>query len=280
MTKQEIIKKAYSFRGANREFSQEMGPLVEAIVDLQGDPAIEVTDIESLTAAQLDSLNAGDTVAKVTGNEKHIYLVAYKDEVKGEMALVYADAWNIEEVYYEKTGGVWGFVVKDISAVNGRLEAPEDEGTDGQILALQSGKPAWVNAPEGTVVVDSSMSNQSENPVQNKVIKTYVDTADAAKADKVSGATNGNFAGLNASGNLTDSGKKPSDYYDKAQIDALLATKLTKGEYDASTAVGLADNIRGDVYIGACFKCSGTKTITNFFCNDPIHFSKRFNKFR
>lgn len=248
MTKQEIIKKAYSFRGANREFSQEMGPLVEAIVDLQGDPAIEVTDIESLTAAQLDSLNAGDTVAKVTGNEKHIYLVAYKDEVKGEMALVYADAWNIEEVYYEKTGGVWGFVVKDISAVNGRLEAPEDEGTDGQILALQSGKPAWVNAPEGTVVVDSSMSNQSENPVQNKVIKTYVDTADAAKADKVSGATNGNFAGLNASGNLTDSGKKPSDYYDKAQIDALLATKLTKGEYDASTAVGLADNIRGDVY--------------------------------
>lgn len=28
------------------------------------------------------------------------------------------------------------------------------------------------------------------------------------KADKVSGATNGNFAGLNASGNLTDSGYK------------------------------------------------------------------------
>ena len=40
----------------------------------------------------------------------------------------------------------------------------------------------------------------------------------------------------------------PSTVYTKAEVDALLATKLTKGEYDASTAVGLADNIRGDVY--------------------------------
>ena len=34
----------------------------------------------------------------------------------------------------------------------------------------------------------------------------------SGKADKVSSATNGNFAGLNASGNLTDSGKKASDF--------------------------------------------------------------------
>lgn len=34
----------------------------------------------------------------------------------------------------------------------------------------------------------------------------------ANKADKVSGATNGNFAGLDASGNLVDSGKKSSDF--------------------------------------------------------------------
>lgn len=40
----------------------------------------------------------------------------------------------------------------------------------------------------------------------------------------------------------------PSTVYTKAEVDALLETKLTKGEYDASTAVGLADNIRGDVY--------------------------------
>ena len=33
-----------------------------------------------------------------------------------------------------------------------------------------------------------------------------------SKLDKVTGATNGNFAALNASGNLTDSGKKASDF--------------------------------------------------------------------
>ena len=39
----------------------------------------------------------------------------------------------------------------------------------------------------------------------------------SGKADKVSGATNGNFAGLDANGNLVDSGKKASDF---AQIQS------------------------------------------------------------
>ena len=39
----------------------------------------------------------------------------------------------------------------------------------------------------------------------------------SGKADKVSGATNGHLAGLNASGNLTDSGKKASDFATAAQ---------------------------------------------------------------
>jgi hypothetical protein len=36
--------------------------------------------------------------------------------------------------------------------------------------------------------------------------KIYVDTADAAKADKVANAINGHLAGLDSNGNLTDSG--------------------------------------------------------------------------
>ena len=56
----------------------------------------------------------------------------------------------------------------------------------------------------------------------------------SGKADKVSGATSGNFAGLDANGNLTDSGKKPSDfltqhqdmtnYVQKSQTAGLLKT--------------------------------------------------------
>lgn len=42
--------------------------------------------------------------------------------------------------------------------------------------------------------------------------KTATDNLLADKTDKVSGATNGNFAGLDANGNLTDSGSKASDF--------------------------------------------------------------------
>lgn len=44
-----------------------------------------------------------------------------------------------------------------------------------------------------------------------------VETALTSKANKVNNATNGNFAGLDANGNLTDSGKKPSDFLTQHQ---------------------------------------------------------------
>ena len=52
------------------------------------------------------------------------------------------------------------------------------------------------------------------------------------KADKVTGATNGNLAGLDGTGNLTDSGKKPADFapssttYSKSEVDALIETNV------------------------------------------------------
>lgn len=68
-------------------------------------------------------------------------------------------------------------------------------GTTGQILAKKSSTDydtEWQNAP--------SVSD---------------------KADKVTGATSGDFAGLDANGNLTDSGKKASDYATAASVTAI-----------------------------------------------------------
>ena len=68
----------------------------------------------------------------------------------------------------------------------GSKEALPPGGFYGQILTKQSaedGDADWENAPDPT-----------------------------GKADKVSGATEGNFAGLDENGNLTDSGHKHSDY--------------------------------------------------------------------
>jgi hypothetical protein len=63
-------------------------------------------------------------------------------------------------------------------------------GSSGQVLVYggSSGTASWGNAP-----------------------------ADNTKADKVANATSGNFAGLDSNGNLTDSGKKSSDFATSAQ---------------------------------------------------------------
>lgn len=117
MTKKGIIKKAYGFQGANREFSQEMGPLVEAIVGLMDEPTLEVDDVTALASEQAEALKAGNVVVKRTGTQRHAYLVAYKDDTEGELSLVYADCWNVEEVYYERGESGWAFVVKDITPI-------------------------------------------------------------------------------------------------------------------------------------------------------------------
>ena len=49
------------------------------------------------------------------------------------------------------------------------------------------------------------------------VDETALTSGLSAKADKVTSATNGNFAGLDANGNLTDSGSKASDFATAAQ---------------------------------------------------------------
>ena len=57
----------------------------------------------------------------------------------------------------------------------------------------------------------------------------------SGKADKVSGATSGNFAGLDGNGNLTDSGKKAADFADANHTHTDKADKV-----DSATAGDLA----------------------------------------
>lgn len=70
---------------------------------------IEVTDITKLTAEQLDALNVGDKVVKVTGSEKHLYWVTYKATTGGGLCLTYFDALNTETASYDRTDSGWAF---------------------------------------------------------------------------------------------------------------------------------------------------------------------------
>lgn len=77
-------------------------------------------------------------------------------------------------------------------------------------------------------------------------LNEFLDSIDySGKADKVSGATNGNFAGLDANGNLTDSGSKAADFATAAQ-GALADTAYQKpsaGIPKTDLASGVQDSL-------------------------------------
>ena len=90
------------------------GALAAILTELVGASLpLEVEDITALTAEQLDALNVGDKVVKITGTQKHLYLVNYKDATTGELLLTYTDWQNVEGVYYEKGESGWAYVQTD-----------------------------------------------------------------------------------------------------------------------------------------------------------------------
>ena len=92
---------------------------------------------EALTAEQLASLKVGDQVIKTSGNQKHIYIVTYKDETAHEIALVYDDVHTVEEIYYEQDGnGNWKSALKELVNLDKVLSQSDfDEITENECTA-------------------------------------------------------------------------------------------------------------------------------------------------
>lgn len=88
--------------------------IYDAIKSLAKNPPIEVNDITKLTDAQLDSLNVGDKVIKITGADKHLYVVTYKAMTGGGICLSYLAAGYGETVSYDRTESGWAFNSTDI----------------------------------------------------------------------------------------------------------------------------------------------------------------------
>ena len=83
---------------------------LEQISKVLSPKSVTVTNITELTNEQLDGLQAGDQVIKVTGNQKHLYLVNYKGEGAGEgICLTYDDATYCETVSYDRTESGWEY---------------------------------------------------------------------------------------------------------------------------------------------------------------------------
>lgn len=86
------------------------------------------------------------------------------------------------------------------------------------------------------------------------------------KTDKVSNATNGNFAGLDGNGNLTDSGKKASDFATKAQ-GALADTAYQKPQ-GGIPASDIAAGVIPDV---SSFITSSVNNLVNYYLKSETY---------
>lgn len=111
MTKEELLK--IIDEKIEGQFNQlDLSNVVPAILrDLVGHAiGVEVEDITDIDGAVLDSLSCGDKVIKVTGKQKHAYIVSYKGDGVGEgLCLTYADAAGTETVSYDYTEDGWAY---------------------------------------------------------------------------------------------------------------------------------------------------------------------------
>lgn len=118
MTKDSLIKLINSTIAGQGSAVDIGGKLPEILVALAGASVpLEVPNITALTAAQLDALNVGDKVVKITGTAKHLYLVSYKDAENGGLRLTYTDASSVETVSYDHTESGWAYNSTDTTNI-------------------------------------------------------------------------------------------------------------------------------------------------------------------
>lgn len=153
----------------------------------------------------------------------------YETEIPAEAGKIYIDLSN------NKTYRWGGSTYAEISAglALGETQGTAYEGSKGaanaaaiashtgntDIHVTTSDKTAW-NAKydkpaTGIPSTDMSDAVQASLALADSAIQSHQDIT--GKADKVTSATNGNFAGLDTNGNLTDSGSKAADFATAAQ---------------------------------------------------------------
>jgi len=88
---------------------------LENIYKMLAPKTVVTSSITEMTKEQLDGLNVGDKVLKVTGNMKHLYLVTYKGDGDGQgIVLTYNACGYGEAVSYDRTATGWEYNSTDV----------------------------------------------------------------------------------------------------------------------------------------------------------------------
>ena len=144
----------------------------------------------------------------------------------GRVLLIPKGDWNAETTYtgldwVRHNGAAW--VCKNTCT---NVEPTETNSANWQIMARDGSQ----------ITVDAEISDQSENPVQNKVIKKYVDDHTPEVADMTGAtATQNGVHGLVPAPQIGDEKKALLGDGTWGSVDAILTFK-TKEEYDTAVA--------------------------------------------
>lgn len=139
---------------------------------------------------------------------------------------------GVSSPYYHNNAKYWKDQAQAIAAadLSGLSDVGISNPQDGQVLTYNEATGEWIN--------DDPSSDIS------------------GKADKVSGATNGNLASLDSNGNLADSGKAPSDF---AQVSSNTLTAKTLA--NATAVQTLSDKQVRNIYAGTTDLTAGSSAL-------------------
>lgn len=192
-------------------------------------------------------LTASDAPIRLTGNSVQVF--SEDGEHEGKITNLAApvndsDAANKKYVDDELAKKV------DTTTYDIKVKALEDE--DDAIRAIAEDAQATINDFLTGTDTDGVVNKLKEIQAELEALTDAEELAGAisGKADKVTNATKGNFAGLDENGNLVDSGKKASDFATPADVKAVDDKFVNYTDNTALTALlaGKQDTIPAETY--------------------------------
>lgn len=161
----------------DKHLQEGLGPLGAAYAVAVGILNAMGLEYQSVIGEQTRPTAAWITAQNIPGPHLGSGVIGITDDncLLAQVAAVYAVKYPCKVINPSMSANANDRIVDEVKEF---IPAPATPGTENQMLAIDAnGNPVWVNPAAGSTV-DQEMSDNSTNPVENRVIKSYVDNAD------------------------------------------------------------------------------------------------------
>lgn len=166
------------------------------------------TDPETIPEWDKDSLYPAYTVVKKTFADNVYYFQNHNEVATTYIPLTTSSFYHV--VYLNNLTDIWPSILEEVgNGVGNGSTSPAGSRSNARTLDLSGNE---------RLMGDVYVGCNPDSTGGSKLARVSELPNVSGKADKVSNATNGNFASLDANGNLVDSGKKASDFMEGMTI--------------------------------------------------------------